>query len=82
MTILDDGYRKSRKRHYCDGWRYLEDWTSDIKDLKRCTGIEKGVEYYFQTNVNPHDGIWTFKCCKQCREEGKRNNIQMYDDGY
>lgn len=76
--VLNEGYRKARKVHRCDGWYWVSDFQCDVEDLKPCQGIAKGDEYYFQ--VNTYDGIDTFKCCIQCFEQAKQNNIPLNDD--
>lgn len=78
MTILSEGFRKARKNHWCDGWRFLEDWRHDIPELELCRGINKGDEYFYQ--VNTFDGLGTFKCCKSCKEQSERHNILMSDE--
>ena len=81
MTMLREGHRKARKQHQCNGWQYLEEASFDITEMKRCVGINKEDEYYFQVNVlSKYDGIQTFKSCRQCMDEGKRFNLPIYDD--
>ena len=75
MDILDQGYRKARKNHYCDGWQWIEDCYLEDFPEKPCQGISKGDEYYFQ--VNTYDGLQTFKACKQCMDYSVEYDVPM-----
>ncbi len=77
MDILDEGTRKARKFHNCDGWHWIEDWAREL-GLEVCQGIKKGDEYFFQ--VNTYDGLRTFKCCLKCKQQASENNLPMIDD--
>lgn len=79
MRILDEGYRKARKPHYCDAWQYLDDYRCEIEDIEPCQGIKKGDMYFFQTNTHT-GGIRTFKECNACMQSSKRHNILLCDE--
>ena len=77
MGVLNEGYRKARKPHRCDGWYWIEDYSQEL-GLGLCDGIKKGDTYYFQTNT--FDGLGTFKCCEKCNEQAKTHNLSMCEE--
>ena len=76
--------KKARKGHFCDAWRYIDDYIQYDNPASLtyvCEGIAKGSAYNSQT-VTYSGEIWTFKACYPCLEIAKKHKIDLTTEDY